>query len=120
MKKLIVPLMLGFGIALAVIIGQKMSTDAMAVVIGVAVGVTASVPTSLFLVALLRKERSATSWPPELPPGYPQQPNVIVVNPADLAAGRNGQTHVPLPPPELQFDGGLRRLRVVGDDDDWN
>ena len=120
MKKMIVPLMLGFGITMAVLIGQRMSTDAMAVVVGVAVGVTASVPTSLFLVALLRKERSTAAWPPELPPGYQQQPNVIVVNPGDLGSGRNGQTHVPLPPPELQFDGGMRRLRVVGDDDEWS
>jgi hypothetical protein len=122
MKKVIVPLMLGFGVALAVIVGQRMSTDAMAVVIGVAVGVTASVPTSLLLVALLRKERSANPWPPELPQGIlpQQQPNVIVLNPADLIAGRANQPHVPLPPPELQLDGGLRRLRVVGDDDEWS
>jgi hypothetical protein len=122
MKRLIVPLLLGFGVAMAVIIGQRMSTDAMAVVIGVAVGVAASVPTSLLLMALLRKDRSTAPWQPELPPGYPlpQQPNVIVLNPADLAAGRNGQAHVPLPPPEYQLDGGLRRLRVVGDDEEWN
>ena len=55
MKKAIPLLLLGFGVALAVIIGQRMSTDAMAVVIGVAVGVAASVPTSLLLVALLRR-----------------------------------------------------------------
>ena len=52
MKKVLPLLMLGFGVALAVIIGQRMSTDAMAVVIGVAVGVAASVPTSLLLVTL--------------------------------------------------------------------
>ena len=57
MKKAIVPIMIAFGATLAVIIGQRMSTDAMAVVIGVAVGVAASVPTSLLLVALLRRQR---------------------------------------------------------------
>jgi len=125
MKKAIVPLLLGFGVTLALIVGQRLSTEAMAVVIGVAVGVTASVPTSLLLVALLRRER-AGSWRPEAPaqpPAYPQlqQPNVIVLNPADLLGSRQDQAHVPLPPPEYAHqDGGLRRLRIVGDDDEWD
>ena len=55
MKRLLPPLLLGFGIALALIIGKRMSTDAMAVMVGVAVGVAASVPTSLLLVALLAR-----------------------------------------------------------------
>jgi len=124
MKKAIVPLLMAFGVTLAIIVGQRMSTDAMAVVIGVAVGVAASVPTSLLLVALLRRERMG-SWrpePPAQPPAYPQlqQPNVIVLNPADLLGQRREQPYVPLPPPEYaQPDGGLRRLRIVGDDDEW-
>ena len=76
MKKVVLPLMLAFGITLAAIIGQRMSTDAMAVVIGVAVGVAASVPTSLLLVALLRRERSG-AWRSEPPAAQPQQlPNL--------------------------------------------
>ena len=123
MKKLVLPLMLAFGVALAIIIGQRMSTDAMAVVIGVAVGVAASVPTSLLLVAMLRRERQAwRSEPPSEPQPHPQlqQPNVIVLNPNDFAARRDPYQHVPLPPPESSMDGGMRRLRVVGDDDEWS
>ena len=123
MKKVIVPLMLAFGVTLAAIVGQRMSTDAMAVVIGVAVGVAASVPTSLLLVALLRRER-AGAWRPEPPaPAAPQlpAPNVIVLNPADLLGARREPSYVPLPPPELSMaDGGMRRLRIVGNDDEWN
>jgi len=120
MKRWIVPLMLGFGITLALVIGRRMSTEAMAVVIGVAVGVAASVPTSLLLVALLRRERA--SWHPEPPqPTYQQlpQPPVIVLNPADLLGQRREQPYLPLPPPEFTQDGGLRRLRVVGDEEEW-
>jgi hypothetical protein len=123
MKRLALPAMIGFGVALALIIGQRMSTDAMAVVIGVAVGVTASVPTSLLLVAMLRRERAVgTNWRVEASAPQPQlpQPNIIVLNPADLLAGRNGQMQVPQPPLELQLDGGLRRLRVIGDDEEWS
>ena len=43
---------------------------------------------------------------------------MIVWNPADLLGPRREQPYVPLPPPEYGQDGGLRRLRVVGDDDD--
>jgi hypothetical protein len=122
MKKWIVPLMLGFGVALALIVGERMSTDAMAVVIGVAVGVAASVPTSVLLVALLRRERrpyQAEQMPPP-PPPYPQmqQPQVIVLNPGMLAQGGN-QGYLPLPPADFGQEAGLNRLRVVGDASDW-
>ena len=36
MKRAIVPLLLGFGVALALVIGQRLTQDAMAVVLGVA------------------------------------------------------------------------------------
>jgi hypothetical protein len=130
-KRTIPLVLLGGAIALAIVIGQRMSTDAMAVVIGVAVGVAASVPTSLLLIALMRKERTLSggsgsfrdepreqygAYPPQLPM---QQPNVIVLDPSQFAqAGMRGQ--VPLPPSDFSPDGGVRRLRVVGSDDDWN
>jgi hypothetical protein len=74
---------LAFGLALAVIIGQRMSTDAMAVVIGVVVGVVASVPTSVLMVALLRRGQRRPDSPPAPPPygyGYPpvQVPPVML------------------------------------------
>jgi hypothetical protein len=123
MKKAVVPLLLVFAVTLAAIIGERMSTDAMAVVVGVAVGVAASVPTSLLLVALLRRDR-AGGWRAE-PQASPQQqlqsPNVIVLNPADLLGQRRDQPYVPLPPPEINAaDGGMRRLRIIGSDDEWN
>jgi hypothetical protein len=124
-KRLVPIILLGFGVALAIVIGQRMSTDAMAVVIGVAVGVAASVPTSLLLVALLRKERATyrpdTGRDQMYPPALPQQqPNVIVLDPSQFGAGRNAQFQTPLPPPDLAPDGGMRRLRVVGSEEEWN
>lgn len=120
MSKLLPLLMLGFGVALAVVIGQRMSTDAMAVVIGVAVGVAASVPTSLLLVALLRRERgSYRDTPPA--PNYPAlpQPNFIVIDPAQFNRSQIGSNQ-PLPPLTASNDAGVRSLKVVGgDDDNW-
>jgi hypothetical protein len=126
MKRVIVPVMLGFGVTLALVIGQRMTTDAMAVVLGVAVGVAASVPTSILLVALVRRSQreaggrlapaqAAYALPPQ------PQPNIIVLNPGDLPGQRNGQlAYLPQPPAELLQDAGLRRLRVVGDEDQWS
>jgi hypothetical protein len=124
MKKLMVPLVLGFGMVLALVIGQRMSTDAMAVVIGVAVGVASSVPTSLLLMALLRRERVLGSLPDgaERGGGYlqgqasVQPPSVVVLNASDLVGGRREAPQIPLPPVDMIQDGGMRRLRVVGED----
>jgi hypothetical protein len=132
LKRLIPLILLGFGVALAIVIGQRMSTDAMAVVIGVAVGVAASVPTSLLLIALLRRERQQgfRQEPPREMPydpygAYgrglpPPQPNVIVLDPSQFAGMRGPQMQTPLPPPEYSPDGGMRRLRVVGSEDEWS
>lgn len=116
MKKIIVPVLLGFGVVLAVIIGQRMSTDAMAVVIGVAVGVAASVPTSLLLVALLRRQRQPLDdyRAPEYNTRQLQQPPVIVVNPGQWMG--QGQQPMPMPPAQM-MDGGQRQISVVGADD---
>ncbi len=56
MKK-ITPLLLGLVLGLAVLIAPRLRTDPLAVIIGVAVGIAASVPTSLLMVALLRRQR---------------------------------------------------------------
>jgi len=115
--------MLGFGATLAWVIGQRLTTDAMAVVLGVAVGVAASVPTTVLLMALLRRASREAAWRPEppAPPTYPQfqQPNIIVLNPGDLLGQRGSQPYIPPPMLELQQEAGLRRLRVVGDDEAW-
>lgn len=49
-RKLGVLVALVFAIALAIVVGKRMSADAMAVVVGVVCGVAASVPTSVLLL----------------------------------------------------------------------
>lgn len=126
MKRTTFPLLaLSFGVTLAIIVGQRMSIDAMAVVIGVAVGVCASVPTSLLLVALLRRERSNFRRYDEPPPAMPpqlQQPNFIILDPAQFGQFNRQQLGQPLAPLTPATDAGLRRLRVLGHDSqsqDW-
>ena len=60
---------LAFCITLAVIIGQRLSSEAMAVMVGVVAGVAASIPTSLIVLWLVmrspRGRMEAPSPPPE-------------------------------------------------------
>jgi hypothetical protein len=124
MKKLALPILLGFGVTLALLVGQRMSADAMAVVIGVSVGVAASIPTSLLLVAMLRRERPA-GWradPPEPQRQFaPPQPQIIVMDPAQWRSQQASTLPAyPPMPPQFMEEGGMRRLRVVGDEDEWH
>lgn len=112
-KFITVPLLLGFGVALAYVIGVRMSTDAMAVVIGVAVGVTASVPMSLLLVALLRRQQSRMDIGARPEPQMPA-PQVLVL-PQLPQPQQTYANYVPLPPEEM---GGAHRVRVVGHEQD--
>ncbi len=111
MKKLLGISLVVFVGTLAVVIGQRMSTDAMAVVIGVIFGVAASIPTSLLIIAATRRtanERPATRSSP--PDRY--VPPVIVVSPGGQESTWRppGGTTPPLPSPSQ------RRFRIVGED----
>ena len=125
MKRVIVPVMLGFGVTLALVIGQRMTTDAMAVVLGVAVGVAASVPTSILLVALVRRaQREAAGALEPAPARYALPAQPAAQHHRAQPGGHAGTAQWPgrLPAAaagELLQDAGLRRLRVVGDEDEW-
>jgi hypothetical protein len=75
---------LAFAVTLAVIVGNRLSDEALAVLAGAVCGVGAAIPTSLLILAIVRRkdkseERSQT---------YPQQqgayPPVIVVAPPNV------------------------------------
>ena len=127
MKKLLALSIIAAGVTLAIVVGQRMSTDAMAVVIGVVFGVAASIPTSLLVVAATRgrREPSHLSGPDPRPPAVDSRPQIYVVIPPAQAGG--GQTapwlQAAMPPP-LPLDGysqteSTRRFRVVGEDEYW-
>ncbi len=106
MKKVVAVAFIAFIVTLAVIIGRRMSTDAMAVVIGVGCGVLASIPTSLLILAVMnrRGEREI--------PQRREYPPVVIVNPS------SNQPHylqTPFPAPMLQPQ--QRQFRVIGDED---
>lgn len=119
MIRRLIPLSLLAGIVtLAIIIGQRMSTDAMAVMVGVVFGVAASIPTSLLVALAVRGNRR--SEPPYQRDDYqpsPPPPQIFVVNPGQMPAGpyQGAQHALPNPPGNYYLAEPARRYKVVGD-----
>jgi len=106
MKKVAAIAFIAFTVTLAVIIGKRMSTDAMAVVIGVGCGVLASIPTSLLILAVTnrRGEREVQR--------QPNYPPVVIVNPPN---NQPRYLQPPFPAPMIQSQE--RQFRVIGEED---
>jgi hypothetical protein len=72
--------MMAFAVTLAVVVGSRLSDEALAVLAGAVCGVGAAIPTSLLIVAVSRRRDERRVQPP-----MPQQgpyPPVVVVAPA--------------------------------------
>lgn len=108
-----------FLITLAVVIGLRMNTEAMAVVIGVIFGVAASVPTSLVIVAVMwrREQRAAYGKAGSLRRAGQEAlpPSVVIVSPGSAASVNPYRQPAYLPQPDLQWGQPPRQFRVVGD-----
>lgn len=110
-----------FLITLAVVIGLRMSNEAMAVVIGVIFGVAASIPTSLIVVAVAwRRERAVNNGnsPVRRPAQDALPPSVVIVNPGGMGTAGPYRQPAYLPQPDLQWGQSPRQFRVVGDPDE--
>lgn len=110
---LVLPL-IAFAITLGIVIGERLSQEAMIVVIGVVAGIAASIPTSLltaWIVAHKTRTAATASTPIPAPPRTPssEEPRILVV-------------HAPAPPsapaalyPEMAREP--RRFNIIGDPD---
>ena len=94
-KTILLLALIAFGVTLAVIVGQRLSAEAMAVIIGVVAGVAASIPTSLIVVWIAtRPAPGARSVPAPIVESRAEEPRetkvVVVQAPA-----------LPLQPPQV-------------------
>lgn len=64
-----------FAVTLAILLGQRLSTDALAVLFGLAIGIAAGLPGQVMLFALMRQARTPppASEPAALPRPAPRQ-----------------------------------------------
>lgn len=100
-----------FAISLAVVVGLRMSADAMAVIIGIMFGLLASVPTSVILVWVLRQRDKQLEAQFSQTRPFGQYPPVVVVN----GQGTNGYGSSFSPPlPATAGAAGPRNFKVIG------
>jgi hypothetical protein len=119
MGKVAIMLLLVFVVTLAVVVGDRMSTDAMALVVGVICGVAAGIPMSvLLMLALRRRDREAqeAAYAQTSARHAATNPPVIVIQGGTPAAGN-------LPPPYYPVHTTMnepthRRFRVIGESDE--
>ncbi len=113
MKKFLLLAGLLFSVSLAIVIGLRMSADAMAVIIGIIFGLIASVPTSLMLVWSMRqRDKQLETQFGQGRGAYGQFPPVVVVN----GQGTNGFPGASTPPIPTMASGasGGRSFKVIG------
>ena len=112
---------LAFAVTLAVVVGQRLSTEAMAVVVGVVAGVAASIPTALIVVWIAsRAPAPAARSEPQATPAPRREPETkIIVVPASAAAYSPPPPYLSLdtPGPAYQAPAPPRNFRVIGGED---
>jgi hypothetical protein len=102
-------------LGLILVIGFRLSQDAIGVIIGIGLGVLATLPTSLVLIYMMVRREQSGAFPSHQPPGLPahHQPPVIIVNGGQqpgLPAGSPLQSVYPASLP------GQRSFTIVGEE----
>ncbi len=137
MKRFMIVMCLVFVAVAGWRIGDRLSSDALGMAIGVLFGIVAGIPTALLLLASSKRRAETEDEPRANPQGrfaqngygyppFPQQPPVIVL------AGNAAQGHLPAQPGYANVDQQARyalpaprelaeerKYRVVGEKDEW-
>jgi hypothetical protein len=119
MRGVAVLLLLAFAVTLAVVVGGRMSTDALAVVLGVVCGAAAGIPMSvLLMLALHRRDREAQE-----PPYAQMGARYSASSPPVVVIQGGAPTTSNLPPPYYPMHAAMnepaqRQFRVIGEDDE--
>lgn len=113
-----------FAVALAVVVGERLTSEAMAVIVGVIAGVAASIPTSLIVVWVATRNLPERPTPVEArrDPGAGPAPEprvVVVAAPQAAPQPTLNPYHLPHAPPLA----APRQFTVIGgsslDESDW-
>jgi hypothetical protein len=80
MKRLLIVLLGAFVVILAIVVGDRLSADAMAVVVGVVCGIGAAIPAMIVMLWLLGRQQQEE--PPAAPAApAPPMPTIMIVSP---------------------------------------
>lgn len=111
-------------VTLTIVIGQRMSNDATAILVGVVFGVAASIPTSLLIALAARgSRRSEPVYRRDDSPPIMTAPQIYVVTPGATPTANLQQSAAnrmwPPTPMASQVVEPARRYHVVGESDYW-
>ena len=114
---------IAFAVALAVIVGNRLSNEAMAVVVGAVCGISASIPVSIALVIAASKNWGRDEAPPrEIGYDYgahryaPQPPQILVVSPPPAQPPYGFPQNQYYLPPGAPDMGAPRDFKIIGDE----
>lgn len=118
MRQTIVLILLGFAVTLAAVVGMRIGTEAMAVVVGVVCGVAAAIPMSLLLLAASQRRQGS----PDQSAGSHQSvyPPVVVIQggqPMSSWPASSGPGPQQAAFSDTLWNGAPRQFRVVGEDE---
>lgn len=105
-----------FGVALAVVVGNRMSAEAMAVVVGVVCGVAAGIPTAVLLLVVVNRRDRQRYEAEDRGARFSSSPPVVVIQggaPQALPQGQQLGYWPAVPPPTH----ARRQFELVGDDE---
>lgn len=137
MNRLAALAVLAFSITMALLIGQRLSDQAMAVIVGAIIGVVASVPmTAVVLWLTLRPRemmRTSASYPRSEPAPREEAPRMVIIQPQPYVAPQyaapqypqtNQAAYLTPPGPMAPYTRPTREFKIVGqeefDDEDRN
>jgi hypothetical protein len=110
MKRALFIIGLTFAITLAIVFGTRVSADALAVIVGVILGIFAGIPTTVLAVFIMTRQRPGLNSGG--PPQMSAQPPVVVINATDRTALTSPST-LPLSLPYSTEP--TRKWTVIGD-----
>lgn len=113
MRVVVIVVLLAFAVTLAIVLGQRMDTQAMSVVLGVVCGVAAGIPMSMLIILALTRRRDTERGPysPAVPRQQAPYPPVVVIQGGAPAGGGPIPSYFPQAPEVMP-----RQFRVIGED----
>jgi hypothetical protein len=114
MRRAVIAISFAFAVALAIVVGNRMSTEAMAVVVGVVCGVTAAMPMSALILLVSRRREQPEAFTQRGAHGshHGAYPPVVVIQ------GGTPTATEPLPPYYGSSPEAMpRHFHIVGEED---
>lgn len=103
---------IAFAITLALLIGSRLSEQALAVLAGAACGVGAAIPTSVMVIAVSNRQHNNRQQPQQ----QGQYPPIVVVGPQQPQIAPPGYAQMPNQGSTIEYQPQPRKFTIVGEE----